>query len=184
MAERFVEIDDTNNNVRQQLGVVPIKAGTGRGTFQPEGQLNLQATTVGTGADTTEDTLHTFTLPKNSLSANGKGVRVKFSGNTGANGNNKTLKFYFGTKAYTLANAIAANAKAWSFTATVHRSAAGAQVVTIQGDFNGAYVQSVVDPTGCTQDETADIVIKTTGTNGTGTANDLTENLFSVEVMN
>ena len=80
-------------------------AGTGTGTFGLLGLINSQtsASGIGNGADATDDTLFTYSLPLNSLSANGKSVFVRASGKTATNANLKTIKLFFaGTDFQTL----------------------------------------------------------------------------------
>lgn len=163
-------------------GQAAFAAGTGTGTYPPEGLINSQTNNVGTGADTTEDTLHTYNLPANSLSANGKGIRIYGWGTTAANANAKTLKVYFGSLALTIASAVAANPKPWNFELEIRRVGVGSQTYCLTGQFNGAIVATQVGT--ASQDETTDLTLKTTGTNGTASANDLTEANFTVEFLN
>lgn len=74
-----------------------LLAGTGAGTIASSGLINSQTSAVGigNGADLTDDTLFTYNLPLNSLSANGKTVHVHAWGVMGAGTNNKTLKPWF-----------------------------------------------------------------------------------------
>src|SRR5579862_9858309 len=78
------------------------------------GLINIQTAAAGTGADTTEDTLYTYTLPANAFSIPGKAVRIRAWGTTGATGNNKTVKLYFGATAFASVTS-AANAVPWYF---------------------------------------------------------------------
>jgi hypothetical protein len=73
-------------------------AGSGTQTFLGNGRIDTQTSTGGIGntAATTDDTIFTYTLPANSMSANGNTARVTFGGSTAANGNNKTVKIWFG----------------------------------------------------------------------------------------
>jgi hypothetical protein len=73
-------------------------AGVGTGTFNSFGAINTQTSSsgIGNGADTTDDTLFTYAIPLNSLSANGKSFRVVVGLQTAANGNNKRIKLTVG----------------------------------------------------------------------------------------
>ncbi len=92
-----------------------FSAGSGTGTFGTAGLISVQtsATGVGNGADATDDTLFTYTLPANSLSADGKSVRIKQWGTFGSN--LKRLQSYVG----------------------------GSVVVTNSGGFNGDWLMDV-----------------------------------------
>lgn len=163
-------------------GAALLKAGNGTATFLARGVLNLQHNAVGTGADTTEITAHTYTLPANSLSANGKAVRVRAWGTTAANANNKTWKLQWGgTDIYTT-GAVAANAKNWAIEATIIRTAAGAQDIHVTGHFNGALI-TASNITTATENEATDLAITSRIQNGTASANDIVEEGFIVEFL-
>lgn len=61
------------------------------------GVANVQtsAAGVGNGADITDDTLFTYSLPINAMSANGKSVRVRASGTFAGNIHSKEVKIWF-----------------------------------------------------------------------------------------
>lgn len=107
------QVNQIEVNVRDHVhgvgGVVSIghlfSAGTGTATSGPMGSVDSQtsAAGIGNGADATDDTLFTYSLPLNSLSANGKSVFVRASGKTATNANLKTIKLFFaGTDFQTL----------------------------------------------------------------------------------
>src|SRR5579862_5290229 len=81
----------------------------------PAGLINIQPAAAGTGADTTEDTLYTYTLPANAFSSPGKAVRIRVWGTTGATANNKTVKVYFGASVVFSSATSAANNVPWHF---------------------------------------------------------------------
>lgn len=58
--------------------------------------LNAQVNSVNNGAVGTEVTLHTYTMPASTLSADGQAVRVTVSGDFSANADVHTMKLYFG----------------------------------------------------------------------------------------
>ena len=146
------------------------------------GLLNIQTAASGTGADTTEDTLYTFTLPANAFSIPGKAVRVRAWGTTGANGNNKTAKVYFGASVAFASATSAANNTPWYFEMIVVKSGANTQIAHVCGSWNGA-IQAPQIFAGSEADG-ANIVIKCTGTNGTAAANDVAGKGFMVEFLN
>lgn len=75
--------------------------------------VNMGAMSIGAGnVSTGEDELASDTFPGHSFGIFDM-IRVKAIGNTGANGNNKTLKLYFADTLILTTGAIAANAKPW-----------------------------------------------------------------------
>ena len=151
-------------------------------TIKPAGLLSAQAssTGVGTGADTTEDTLYTYSMAGSSLVAVGDTIRVTAFGNTAANANNKTIKVYFGASSYTT-GAAAANAKPWRITATIVKTGSNTQTITFSGNFNATELAPTT--VAATETDTGAIVIKTTGTNGTASASDAVANGQLVEAL-
>lgn len=165
-----------------QVATTPAsQAGLSTGTFKPEGVISVNTTSTGNGADTTEDTLLTYSLPAKALSANGKGIKIRAWGTTAANADNKTMKLYFGSEVIATATA-ATNNKNWFLELEVFRTGASTQVVWGQGQVDTTNVTPYF-ATGAETD-TAAIVIKVTGQAGTGNANDVVAKGLVVEVMN
>src|SRR5258708_5614516 len=82
-------------------------AGTGAAMLKEAGNINRQVSIAGAGngADTTEDTLFTFTIPANAFDTLGRGVMVSAFGTTGTSAHTKTVRMYFGTGvSFTLAS--------------------------------------------------------------------------------
>ena len=90
------------------------------------GKANVNTTKVG-NVGTGEDDLITYSLPANSLSADGKGVKIKAWGTTAANGNTKTIKLHFGSTVVRQIGASAINDKDWKIDAIVIRTGASTQ---------------------------------------------------------
>lgn len=116
----------TNNGVNR----VPVKlyysvadAGTGN---------------VGVG----EDNLKTYALPANTLFMNQQAIEIIAWGTTAANGNNKTLKLYFGSTQLVTTGAVAANSKDWELRAVVVRLSNTSQQSIARGNFNGVSLAS------------------------------------------
>ena len=148
-------------------GAKTFQAGLGAGQHRTQGLIAANTVSTGNGADQTEDILQSFVLPANSLSANGKGVRVRAWGTTAANADNKQVKLYFG--ASVLASGVAAaNNVAWNLEIVVLRTAAGAQSVIGGGNFNAASVSPAY--TSGTDDETTALTIKCTGQDSTASS--------------
>jgi hypothetical protein len=146
--------------------VQAVNGGTG-------GLINAQTASVGTGADTTEDVLQTYTLPANTLSVAGQSLRITCPYSTGATANNKTVKLYFGGSSVST-GVIAANAQQGYLQLIVMRTAAATQGVFASGvGGTGSVSPIAVTYTAGTDALTAGVVIKCTGTNGTAAANDV-----------
>lgn len=158
-----------------------IAAGNGGSTFNPEGLLSANFTSTGNGADTTEDTLLTYTLPAKTLSAANKGLRIRAWGTTATNADNKTMKLYFGSEVIATPTAATSN-KGWMLELDVYKTGASTQVVFGEGQVDTTNVTPLVT-TGAETD-TAGIVIKVTGQAGTGNANDIVAKGLVIEMLN
>lgn len=158
-----------------------IQAGLSTSNFEPEGILSVNTTSTGNGADTTEDILMSYSLPAKTLSATGKGLKIRAWGICAANTENKTMKLYFGSEVIATATA-ATNNKNWFLELEVFKTGASAQVVFGQGQVDTTNVTPYVT-TGAETD-TAAITIKITGTSGTATASNIIAKGLVVEVMN
>ncbi|HKD28314.1 MAG TPA: hypothetical protein VKC66_20725 [Xanthobacteraceae bacterium] len=157
------------------------RAGNGTSNVRIAGQITAQLTVTGTGVDTTEDILQTFTLPANTLDAVGRSLRIRAWGTFGANTNIKTIRLYFGSKIYD-STALAQNGTGWILEAEVYKTGSNTQTswATILAGFSdpGAEINAP------NQTDTAPIVIKVTGQNGTASANDTVCNGMSVLIIN
>lgn len=167
-----VDIGKAANRIRQifagtsgidSTGDVVIAMGTGSGTAKAPGVANVNTTAVG-NVTVGEDDLITYSLPANSLSANGKGVKIKVWGTTVNNVNAKTIKLYFGTQIILTTSLAVSLAGFWYAEAIVIRSGASTQDIIANLNTNTATV-AVVDQeiTAGTQTDTAAITIKCTG---------------------
>lgn len=158
-------------------------AGTGSETFRPNGVINIDTTSGATTAVTTEETLITYTLPANTLNANGKGVRIRVTGQTANNANTKTIRLYFGSTVL-MSNDITTtpNSQSWEFDAMVIRTSSTTEKCISRGTV--ATASQTTTYTGAGEDVTATIVIKVTGQNGTASASDITAQMLMVEYLN
>lgn len=143
-------------------------------------RFNTNTTPVGNiGAG--EDNLIQYTLPANTLAATGRVVRITAWGSFAANGNNKTLKAYFGATSISLLSAVAVNSAAWI--AVVHIIRTGASAEILFGELHYAStLAAITSPATPAEDTTAAVVIKFTG-EATAT-NDVIQSGMIVEVMN
>ncbi len=159
-------------------------AGSGTATYTPSGTIEINTTQVGTGANTTETDLWSYSLPANTLNADGRTLRVTVSGDNAANANAKTVRFYFGATSVFISNAATTNPASWAATYLITRTGASAQLllraVSIYGA--GAVVANPVTSTPAEVSSGA-IVMKITGQNGIAAANDIVFKGALVEVV-
>jgi len=144
------------------------------------GLLNAQYVTSGSGADTTEDTLYTYTIPANTLTIPGQTLHIHCWGTTGATANNKTMKLYHGASVISTPTA-ATNAKGWDLWLHVTRGNTGA----LQQVMGTGYVDTtLVTPynNAGTDSYASALVVKCTGTNGTAVASDVAGQGMTVEL--
>lgn len=145
-----------------------VKSTAGTGTAEPVmvGTLSVNTTAVGNVGAGTDD-LMSYALPANSLSANGKGVRVTMWGTAANNANAKTLDFYFGGLRAASILLTVSTVRAWQVVATVMRSGASAQeysIATIDGNASTGIGVANAFVGSTTQTDTAGITIKGVGT--------------------
>lgn len=164
-----------------------VNAGTGSGTLKPTGMLNVQTTSVGNVGGGTDD-LMSYALPANSLSTNGKGIRVTAWGQTANNANAKSLTFNVGTLTFTPITLTISIAGTWRYEAVIFRFAASTHVIFYILSESTGNVAPVSAPkaaqgNGTSSDSsTAIITIKFQGaaTNN----NDITQDCMLVEFIN
>lgn len=138
---------------------------------------SVQAGSVGNGADTSEDTLFTFSLPALALAVAPNGLTVRAFGTLANNADSKIVRLYFGSQFYSLGSVTTANV-GWKIDMTVFKTGANTQTILCQGMI-GATPIALTVITG-TQTDTSPIVIKVTGQAGTANANDIVGNLLAV----
>lgn len=151
-------------------------------TYGP-GLLNAQTASVGNAADTTDDLLHTFSLPAGFLATIGtnRGLRITAWGTLAANGNDKRFRLLFGASVIS-SGTVTANNKNWYAVLTVLRSGVSTQSVVGNADSDATGVSTYY--AAGADDETAAITIKSTGSSLTsGTASDVVGKGFLVEVI-
>lgn len=145
--------------------------------------LTTSTASTCTIADTNETDLWTYTLPANSLTADGRGLRITTFATAAATANNKTIKLYVaGTNVLSSAVLTAApNALDYVATFTVLRTGASTQIGFGQHGVGTTFqAKSNLVMAG---DTTAAIIIKTTGQNGTAAANDICAKGALVETL-
>lgn len=146
------------------------------------GLTSAQTAAVATGTGTAEQTLQTYTLPANALSAAGQSLRVSCWGPTAANTNNKTAKLYFGASVVATP-VMATSAETWFLDYIVMRRTATTQGFLGRGAISTGPAAVAPIVTDGAETLTAGVVIKCTGTDGTSSAGDLTANGMIVEMI-
>lgn len=164
-AEGLWEVNSGIAGQYRDLAARTLKAQLGTSTTVANtiSTANVNTTAVGNVGGGT-DTLMSYSLPANSLSANGKAVEIEAWGITANNSNPKTVTLDFGATSV-LTNALTVSvAGVWYIKATVVRTGAGAQaaIATLNAANNTTTVD--VESTTPAADETAAITIKCTGT--------------------
>lgn len=147
---------------------------------QAPGALNSQAGSVGNAADATDDTLYSYVIAANNWASYFPsaqpyglgGIRITAWGTSAANGQNKTVKIFFGGTVVISSAVVTINAKSWIAQAVVIRTGISTQkaVGTMQSDAT-MIAAAAAD---LTETETAAITVKVTGASPTSSsANDI-----------
>ena len=169
------------------LGVTPtsilsFKMGTGSGQAQGSGKANVDTTDVGTDANTVEKDLLTYSLPANSLSADGKLVKITVWGSVGENGNTKTIKLKFGSTIIRQIGPSGMNGLDWKMDGIVIRTGAATQEAMATEFLDTSAQDTTISAP--TETLSGAVVIKITGQNGTASANDIVAKGMLVEYLN
>lgn len=152
-----------------------LKLGTGTATGRVPAALYTLPAAAQTGANTDETVLATYTLPANTLTTNGQMLVLDVSGNVANNGNQKTIKVYFGSSSFFVANANTTANSYWHARISILRTGATTEVWTREYAIFAAAAASPLQPSAASINENlgTDLVIKVTGTNGTASAGDI-----------
>lgn len=162
-------------------------AGLTQGTISATAFESSPVSPAGTGADTTEDTLMTYSLPASSLSVNSQGFRVTAWGdnNSISTTDVMTVRCYFGATVVLSRVLTASQANTWYANYTVMRTGASAQVATgflLQNGTAQAWVQSNSSPA---ETLSGAVTIKCTGQRATSSvANSIRQFGMQVEFFN
>jgi hypothetical protein len=182
-----VDSDGLNTFIRVNAittGALQGQAGSATSTWvRAMGQLTAQVSQTATGADVTEDTLQSYTLPANALDVVGRGVRVTAWGSYSANTNGKTIRLYFGVGNVIMnSTALTQNGTGWWVEAEIYKIGSNAQChwANIIAGNTLPGMQSGTDA----QTDSAGILIKVTGQNSVATANDIVCRGMSLKMIN
>ena len=129
-----------------------------------KGMLHVNGTSAAGVAGTTEQTLMTYSLPAKALRRNGQTLKIKGWATTGANGNNKTFKLYFGSTSQST-GVITGSGKTVFLELDVIRLSDATATVLGSGQQDATSLAAV--NTANTDDLTAAVTIKLTGEGGT-----------------
>ena len=143
-------------------------------------KLYTSGTVAGNGADTTEDTLYTFTLAAGQLAVVGDIIRIKVGGGLAATTDNKTLRVKLGGQIVGSLAATGAAQTAWYCEASIIKTGTNTQ----------SYISSFILTAGnanprsgtLTLTDTGTLVVAVTGQNNTtAAANSITAQAITVE---
>ena len=150
------------------------------------GVLHSIVSSVGTAADTAATDLHTYTMPAQTMITNGDILIVKCMFTTAANANAKTMSLYFGsTVLATITGTL--NAQDLVMESTITRYATANQLSITTNYYTttggGAITTEAYDDDSMTENLDADVIIKTLGTNGVATLNDIVSKTLMVTLF-
>ncbi len=158
---------------------VTIRAGDGAGTYIPSGAINVNTTLQAT-TGTVKQTLASFSLPANSLSATGKGVRIACSFDAAANANSKTATIDVGSQ--TFLSTTTTSGSGILLKVTAYKTGANTQLGLGHTQSVAAAGGGIIHTSG-TQTDTAAILLACTATTPTA-AGDVTFRSMLVEFFN
>lgn len=142
--------------------------------------LDSNVTQYSTPADTTAHDAMTYSLPANTLNADGKILRITAFGGLGATANGKTIKMFFGSTQIAIKVTSLNNYK-WHMTGIVVRTGATTQICNTISSFSNTMIDSGFSTT---EDETGEIIIKITAKNSIAAAGDIIVDTMFVESLN
>jgi hypothetical protein len=159
-----ISVDGVNTR-KIEDGHLGAAAETANGTSLVVANQQQSAAGIGNGADTTADTLFTYTLPANALNVAGKGLGITAWGKTAANGNNKTINVKLGGTTILTSGVVTSNNLAWYAYCEVIKVASNSQVILATLQIGTAITVQTV--TTATETDTAAIIILVQGQSGT-----------------
>lgn len=170
---------------------IVVTNGSGSITLSAPGmiaQLNVNTTQVGNVGAGTDD-LMSYVLPANTLSANGKGIRVTAWGTISANAGAKTLTFVVGATTVMTSFDLAqggAIVGSWIAEVLIFRTGANAQTVfsTVTDTLSGFSAAVRTYQTTSAETDTSTITLKFTGNSAAAVDNDIVQKGLLVEFIN
>ncbi len=177
----IVQVDNTTIVV--SAGVISAVGGGGGGISS---RIFSAFTSVGNGADTTEDTLQTYTLPASTLAVNGQALRIKVRGQFSTLSATKTIRVYFGATVIATYFNTAAALFNLDLDTTIMRASATTQTssaIVVEAANNSTGGQTFNEQLSPTETLSGNIIIKVTGQSTVGTANAVTCDVVLVEFL-
>jgi hypothetical protein len=146
--------------------------------------LTVTGTSVGNGADTTEDTLQTYTIPASTLKSTGDRIHVVAGGLFAASTDTKSARLRWGGNLITSLQGTTAAMTSWSIDFWIVKTGASTQSFVCNGSMVGASGFPNVHAGTQTVTDTSTIAVAITGQNSTAaTLNTITCQYFSVEYV-
>jgi len=161
-------LDDADAAAQRVTLKVPTdQMGTGSGVATLVGKANVNTSVVG-NVGTGVDDLLSYALPANTLSANGKGIRITAQGATANNANAKTLRFVFGVTNVMNWSLTPSISGAWRVVIEIFRTSTGNQVIfySLEEVVTGVTLvtpKKAVERIPSAQDETTALDVRFTG---------------------
>lgn len=146
------------------------------------GTLCGTTATAATATGTAEQTLGTCSVGAGALDIVGRRIHVHASFSAAANGNNKTFKCYFGASVIS-SGVVTPNAKNGDCDLYIVKTGTSTQIVSGKMTVDTTAITGYVN-TASAETDTAAIVIKFTGTDGTSSAGDIVMNDLTAEYQN
>jgi hypothetical protein len=144
--------------------------------------VNVNTTSAGNGADTTEDNLMTYSVPASTLGTNNDVLEFHAFGTTANNADTKTIRAYFGATKLIDSGSLVLTNGSWEIRGKVIRTGATAQIAVAAIDTNSAAVLGAFNTYTTPAETLANaITLKFTGQAGTANANDIVQTGLVVE---
>lgn len=166
--------------------LITAAGAVGAGTFPPAGMLTNQTsvTGIGNGANTTDDTLFSYSLPASSFDQIGRGIVVEAYGLFGANGNDKQVKLFVNAFPWYISGVVTLSGAGWYLRALINMSAVN-EVTGMAHGFSASSFLGGVGVGSLAITTAAPITITITGSSPTtGAANDVLGYGMTVEFRN
>jgi len=165
----------------------PLTGGGGGGGAGSATALYVSFTSVPSGADVSEDTLQSYTLPANSLVNPGDKLRIFAGGAANGNTDNKLIRLRIGSGGPNILSAmsiVTASGTRWSMYTEIVKTGPNAQLATMLPRVANSASADGLGQTATAVPDTAPITLSITGQNTTNpTAASLTCGYFSVEIV-
>lgn len=148
-------------------------------------RLYITGASVGNGADTTEDTLQSFTLPAGLLANVGDSVRIFAGGTFAASTDTKRVRLKIGGQVVNgFHQGTTTGAIAWALDCSIVKTGSSTQAYVSLGSVQSTAGQDGTAVGTLSLTDTSTIVVSITGQNqSTSTANSITCQLISVDYI-